>query len=38
MSVTFEEAFEIFSLPFFALLRKAHEIHIQYWDEQTVQI
>ena len=38
MSFKYEEAFEIFSLPFFTLLRKAHEVHIKYWDEQTVQI
>ncbi|MBR1944597.1 MAG: biotin synthase BioB [Alphaproteobacteria bacterium] len=37
-SYTFEEAFEIFSLPFFKLLRTAHEVHIKYWDEQAVQI
>ncbi len=36
--VTFEEAFELFSSPFFKLLRIAHEIHIQNFDEQTIQI
>ena len=36
--VTFEEAFELFSSPFFKLLRIAHDIHIQNFDEQTVQI
>ena len=36
--MTFEKAFEIFSSPFFELLRKAHEIHIQNFDEQTVQV
>lgn len=37
-NMIFEEAFKIFSLPFFKLLRIAHEAHIKYWDEQTVQI
>lgn len=36
--MTFEEAFEIFSFPFFKLLRIAHDVHIQNFDEQTVQI
>lgn len=36
--VTFDEALDIFNYPFFMLLRKAHEIHIQNFDEQTVQI
>lgn len=36
--MTFEEAFKIFKLPFFKLLRRAHEVHIQNFDEQTVQI
>ncbi|MBR1734797.1 MAG: biotin synthase BioB, partial [Alphaproteobacteria bacterium] len=36
--MTFEEAFELFSSPFFKLLRMAHEIHIKNFDEQTVQI
>lgn len=35
---TFEKAFEIFKSPFFRLLRTAHEVHIQNFDEQTVQI
>ena len=34
----YEKAFNIFSLPFFKLLRMAHEVHIKSWDEQTVQI
>lgn len=34
----FEEAFKIFSLPFFKLLRTAHETHIKNFDEQAVQI
>ena len=34
----FEQAFEIFNYPFFKLLRIAHEVHIQHFDEQTVQI
>lgn len=34
--MNFNEAFEIFSYPFFKLIRMAHEIHIKYWDEQTV--
>ena len=36
--MTFEEAFKIFSYPFFKLLRTAHEVHIKNFDEQTVQI
>lgn len=36
--MTFEEAFAIFSSPFFKLLRTAHEVHIKNFDEQTVQI
>ena len=36
--ITFDEAFQIFSSPFFKLLRTAHKIHIQNFDEQTVQI
>ena len=36
--VTFEEAFEIFNSPFFELLRRAHNVHIKNFDEQTVQI
>ncbi len=36
--MTFEEAFAIFSSPFFQLLRTAHEIHRKNFDEQTVQI
>lgn len=38
MKFKFEEAFEIFKSPFFKLLHKAHEIHAQNFDEQTVQI
>ena len=38
MTTTFEKAFEIFSSPFFTLLRTAHEVHIKNFDEQTVQI
>lgn len=36
--MTFEEAFTIFQKPFFTLLREAHAVHIQNFDEQTVQI
>ncbi|MBO7453805.1 MAG: biotin synthase BioB [Alphaproteobacteria bacterium] len=36
--MTFEEAFEIFSSPFFKLLSRAHEVHAENFDEQTVQI
>ncbi|HCI57075.1 MAG TPA: biotin synthase BioB [Opitutae bacterium] len=36
--MTFEEALAIFNQPFFTLLRKAHEAHIQHFDEQTVQM
>ncbi|MDR2158320.1 MAG: biotin synthase BioB [Holosporaceae bacterium] len=36
--VTFKEAADIFYYPFFKLLRTAHEIHIQNFDEQSVQI
>lgn len=36
--VTFEKARDIFNSPFFKLLRTAHEVHIQNFDEQTVQI
>ncbi|MDR1983178.1 MAG: biotin synthase BioB [Holosporaceae bacterium] len=35
---TFEEATDIFNYPFFKLLRKAHEVHRQNFDEQLVQI
>lgn len=38
MKKTFEEASEIFNRPFFRLLRTAHEVHVQHFDEQTVQI
>lgn len=36
--MTFDEAFKLFSSPFFKLLRMAHDVHIQNFDEQTVQI
>jgi biotin synthase len=36
--MTFEEAFEIFSSPFFKLLSRAHKVHAENFDEQTVQI
>ncbi|MDR0406467.1 MAG: biotin synthase BioB [Holosporales bacterium] len=35
---TFQEALEIFHRPFFTLLRMAHEVHLQNFDEQTIQI
>ncbi|MDR2778988.1 MAG: biotin synthase BioB [Puniceicoccales bacterium] len=35
---TFEKAKEIFDYPFFQLIRIAHDVHIQNFDEQTVQI
>ncbi|MDR0625349.1 MAG: biotin synthase BioB [Holosporales bacterium] len=35
---SFDEALVIFNYPFFKLLRIAHEIHIQNFDEQSVQI
>jgi biotin synthase len=35
---TFEKAADIFFSPFFKLLRMAHEIHAQNFDEQSVQI
>jgi biotin synthase len=38
MKHTFEEALHIFNYPFFKLLRIAHEVHIQNFDEQSVQI
>ncbi|MDR1334798.1 MAG: biotin synthase BioB [Holosporaceae bacterium] len=38
MKHTFEEALNIFKGLFFKLLRTAHEIHIQNFDEQSVQI
>ncbi|MDR1334660.1 MAG: biotin synthase BioB [Holosporaceae bacterium] len=38
MKVAFEKALDIFGYPFFKLLRMAHEVHIQNFDEQTVQI
>jgi biotin synthase len=38
MKITFEKAFDIFNYPFFKLLRTAHEVHIQNFDEQSVQI
>ena len=31
--MTFEEALAIFNQPFFTLLRKAHEAHIQHFDD-----
>lgn len=36
--VTFDRAKEIFESPFFKLLRVAHEVHIQNFDEQVIQI
>ncbi len=36
--MTFDDAFELFSSPFFKLLRTAHDVHIQNFDEQTVQV
>ncbi|MDR2107282.1 MAG: biotin synthase BioB [Holosporaceae bacterium] len=36
--ITFEEAAEIFNRPFFKLLRTAHEVHAQNFDEQSVQV
>ncbi|MDR3179756.1 MAG: biotin synthase BioB [Holosporaceae bacterium] len=38
MKHTFEEALDIFHYPFFKLLRTAHEVHVQNFDEQSVQI
>ncbi|MDR2766661.1 MAG: biotin synthase BioB [Holosporaceae bacterium] len=38
MKYAFEEAWNVFSYPFFRLLRLAHEIHTQNFDEQSVQI
>ncbi|MDR0632149.1 MAG: biotin synthase BioB [Holosporaceae bacterium] len=38
MKITFEKALDIFHYPFFKLLRTAHEIHVQNFDEQSVQI
>jgi biotin synthase len=38
MKVVFEEAWDIFNYPFFKLLRTAHEIHVQNFDEQSIQI
>ncbi|MDR2776470.1 MAG: biotin synthase BioB [Puniceicoccales bacterium] len=38
MENTFEKAKEIFSYPFFKLIRMAHDVHIKNFDEQTVQI
>ncbi|MDR3186896.1 MAG: biotin synthase BioB [Holosporaceae bacterium] len=38
MKHTFEKALNIFNYPFFKLLRTAHEVHLQNFDEQTVQI
>jgi biotin synthase len=38
MKRTFEEAWDIFHYPFFKLLRIAHEVHRQNFDEQSVQI
>ncbi|MDR0968796.1 MAG: biotin synthase BioB [Holosporaceae bacterium] len=38
MKTTFEEAYAIFNRPFFKLLKIAHDIHAQNFDEQTVQI
>ena len=35
---TFEEAWKIFTSPFFKLLREAHDVHIRNFDEQTIQI
>jgi biotin synthase len=38
MENTFERAKELFGYPFFRLIRMAHDVHIQNFDEQTVQI
>ncbi|MDR2723867.1 MAG: biotin synthase BioB [Holosporaceae bacterium] len=38
MEITFEKAFDIFNYPFFKLLRIAHDVHVQNFDEQSVQI
>ncbi|MDR2781254.1 MAG: biotin synthase BioB [Holosporaceae bacterium] len=36
--MTYEEAIGVFNYPFFKLLRIAHNVHIENFDEQTVQI
>ncbi|MDR1457518.1 MAG: biotin synthase BioB [Puniceicoccales bacterium] len=38
MENTFEKAKGIFNYPFFKLIRMAHEVHIENFDEQRVQI
>ncbi|MDR2432433.1 MAG: biotin synthase BioB [Puniceicoccales bacterium] len=38
MKNTFEKAKEIFNYPFFKLIRMAHEVHIENFDGQRVQI
>ncbi|MDR1890724.1 MAG: biotin synthase BioB [Puniceicoccales bacterium] len=38
MENTFERAKEIFNYPFFKLIRTAHDVHVQNFDGQTVQI
>lgn len=36
--ITYENAWSIFNTPFFRLIREAHDVHIQHFDEQSVQI
>lgn len=36
--INFEKARTIFDMPFFSLLRKAHDEHIKYFNEQEIQI
>jgi biotin synthase len=38
VETTYEEASDIFNYPFFALLRMSHDVHVQNFDEQSVQI
>ncbi|MDR2682234.1 MAG: biotin synthase BioB [Holosporaceae bacterium] len=38
MKITFGKALDIFNYPFFKLLSTAHEVHVQNFDEQSVQI
>jgi biotin synthase len=38
MGNTFEKAEETVNFPFFELIRTAHDVHAQKFDEQTIQI
>ena len=36
--MTFEQLKEIYELPFFDLIHKAHEVHVSNWPEKEIQL